>query len=135
MTVFGITGLQFNTSNISVAHGFVMYVPETVSQKGASMVDVKGNVGGHLLQGRNLLSREVFGYDCLCLGSDVQVSNGTNRDRDKGVDAPEAEISFSKYFGHHSPLLEGHVIGVAQNWVWYVGWVGDVPNCPADEKV
>ena len=69
------------------------YVPETVSQKGASMVDVKGNVGGHLLQGRNLLSREVFGYDCLCLGSDVQVSNGTNRDRDKRVDAPEAKIS------------------------------------------
>ena len=73
------------------------YVPETVSQKGASMVEVKCNVGGHLLQGGNLLSREVFGYDCLCLGSDVQVSNGANRDRDKGVDAPEAEISFSKY--------------------------------------
>ena len=69
------------------------YVPETVSQKGASMVDVKGNVGGHLLQGGNLLSREVFGYDCLCLGSDVQVSNGANRDRDKRVDAPEAKIS------------------------------------------
>ena len=76
-----------------------MYVPKTVSQKGTSMVEVKGNVGGHLLQGRNLLSREVFGYDCLCLGSDVQVSNGTNRDRDKSVDAPEAEISFQSILG------------------------------------
>ena len=74
-------------------HGFAMYLPETVSQKGASMVEVKGNVARHLLQGGDLLTGEVFGYDCLCLGSDVQVSNGTNRNRDKGVDAPEAKIS------------------------------------------
>ena len=70
-----------------------LYLPKTVSQKGASMVDVKGDVAGHLLQGGNLLAGEVFGNDCLCLGSDVQVSNGANRDRDKGVDAPEAKIS------------------------------------------
>ena len=70
-----------------------MYVPESVSQKGASVVDVQGNIVGHLLQGRNLLSGKVFGNDCLGLGSDIQVTNGTNRDRYKGVDAPEVKIS------------------------------------------
>ena len=70
-----------------------MDVPEPVSQKRASMVDVKGNVPGHLLQGRNLLSGKVFGYDCLCLGSDIQVSDGTDCDCDKGVDAPEAKMN------------------------------------------
>ena len=56
------------------------------------MVDVKGNVVGHLLQGRNLLPGKVFGYDCLCLRSDIQVYGGTNPDRDKRVDAPEAKM-------------------------------------------
>ena len=107
ITVFGITGLQSNTCNLSVVDNntwicianFVMYVPESVSQKGASVVDVQGNVVGHLLQGRNLLSGKVFGNDCLGLGSDIQVANGTNCDRYKGVDAPEVKISqFLKAF-------------------------------------
>ena len=85
-----------------IIHGIVLqilYVPESVSQKGASVVDVQGNVVGHLLQGRNLLSGKVFGNDRLGLGSDIQVTNGTNRDRYKGVDAPEVKISqFLKAF-------------------------------------
>ena len=32
------------------------------------------------------------------------------------------------------PLFEGHFIGEASNRVWYEGWVGDVPDCPAGQN-
>ena len=83
---------------ISDEHVYCINIPETVPQEGTSMVDMKSNVIGELLQGRDFFSRKVLGYDRLRLGSDVKTCSDTHCNCYQGVDAPsqtKIKISFS----------------------------------------
>ena len=106
--------------------------PETISEEGASMVDVKGNVGGELLQWRNLLSGKVVGYDRFRLGSDIQAYGGTNPNGGKGVEAPEAKIfieAFKTLFGT-SLWTSCHRSSPKLGLVCRLGWrCPQLPNC------
>ena len=77
---------------ISDEHVYCINIPETVPQEGTSMVDMKSNVIGELLQGRYFLSRKVLVYDRLRLGSDVKTCSDTHCNRYQGVDAPSQAI-------------------------------------------
>ena len=97
------------------------------------MVDVQSDVGGKLIEGGKLLSREIVGNDRLCLRPDIQASDDADCEGGHGIDAPEEKVKESINIPF-LPLFEGHFIGEASNRVWYEGWVGDVPDCPAGQN-
>ena len=73
------------------------------------MVDMKSNVIGELLQGRDLFSRKVLGYDRLRLGTDVKTCSDAHYNRYQGVDTPsQAKIKINSI--SFPPFFEGHVI-------------------------
>ena len=53
------------------------------------MVDVQSDVGGKLIKGGKLLSREIVGNDRLCLRPDVKASGDVNCKSGQGIDAPK----------------------------------------------
>ena len=53
------------------------------------MVDVQSDVGGKLIEGWKLLSREIVGNDRLCLRPDIQASDDADCEGGHGIDAPE----------------------------------------------
>ena len=98
------------------------------------MVDVQSDVGGKLIEGGKLLSREILGNDRLCLRPDVKASGDVNCKGAQGINAPKEKgqkISMNIPF---LPLFEGHFIGEASNRDWHVGWVGYVPDRPAGQN-
>ena len=53
------------------------------------MVDVQSDVGGKLIEGGQLLSREIVGNDRLCLRPDIKASDDADCEGGQSIDAPE----------------------------------------------
>ena len=53
------------------------------------MVDVQSDVGGKLIKGGKLLSREIVGNDRLCLRPDIKASDDADCEGGHGIDAPD----------------------------------------------
>ena len=53
------------------------------------MVDVQSDVGGKLIEGGKLLSREIVGNDRLCLRPDIKASDDADCEGGQSIDAPE----------------------------------------------
>ena len=53
------------------------------------MVDVQSDVGGKLIEGWKLLSREIVGNDRLCLRPDIKASDDADCEGGHGIDTPE----------------------------------------------
>ena len=53
------------------------------------MVDVQSDVGGKLIEGGKLLSREILGNDRLCLRPDEKASGDVNCKGAQGINAPK----------------------------------------------
>ena len=53
------------------------------------MVDVQSDVGGKLIEGGKLLTREIVGNDRLCLRPDIKASNDANCKGGHGIDTSE----------------------------------------------